>query len=158
MKKYGIVVLAVAALDQLIKAFVRMLPTGEVFFEIPGLFSLVNCLNTGAAFSLLSGHTLLLLVISMALLALIWGYATRKMKLSVMGRIAVSCLVGGGMGNLLDRMLYFGVTDYILLRFVDFPVFNLADVVITASVALLFVLLLSDRLEEPLEDHHGSDD
>lgn len=157
MNKHGLAALAVAALDQIVKAYVRNLPQGETFFEIPGLLSLTHYVNTGAAFSMLSGHTFLIAALSLALLALIWAYASRKLRLTALGWGALSCLVGGGMGNLLDRLLFSGVTDYIRLRFIDFPVFNLADIAITGSIAVLLILLFTDTLEEPLEDKHGSD-
>ncbi|MBQ7886337.1 MAG: signal peptidase II [Clostridia bacterium] len=157
MKKYGLIALAVIVLDQITKAYVREFPLGETFFEMPGLLSLTHCVNSGAAFSMLSGHPALLAFLSLALLALIWTYAVKKLRLSVAGWAAFACLVGGGVGNLLDRLLFSGVTDYIRLRFIDFPVFNLADIAITGSIAVLLILLFTDTLEEPLEDKHGSD-
>lgn len=158
MMKYGILAFGIAALDQLIKANIRQLPLQTTFFEIPGLFSLVHCVNTGAAFSALSGHTLLLIVLSLALLAAIWMYAAHRMHLTPKAKAALSCLIGGGLGNLLDRMLYSEVTDYIRLQFIDFPVFNLADIAITGAVAVLMILLFSNALEETLEENDGSDD
>ena len=84
-------------------------------------------------------------------------YAVRNLHLTKPAWMAVACLAGGGIGNLLDRLLYSGVTDYIRLQFIDFPVFNLADIAITGSVSVLLILLASDTLEIPTEDEHGSD-
>ncbi|MBQ8618649.1 MAG: signal peptidase II [Clostridia bacterium] len=142
----------VAAADQLIKAGIREIPLGRVFFEIPGLVSLTHCVNTGAAFSVLSGHPLVLAAFSLALLAVVWGYAASRMHLTKRAWIALSCLIGGGVGNLLDRLLRAGVTDYIHLQFIDFPVFNLADMAITGSIAMLLILLVTDTLENTSEE------
>jgi len=158
MKKYGFTAIAITVLDQIIKAYVRSLPLGELFFEIPHVLSLIHYVNTGAAFSILAGYTAVIAVFSFALIAGIGFYAVRKLHLTALAWTAVGCLIGGGMGNLLDRLLFSGVTDYIRLQFIDFPVFNLADIAITGSVAVLLILLITDTLEEGSEDEHGSDD
>jgi len=157
MKKRGWIAITIVLLDQLIKSYVRSCPQGEPFFEICGLFSLVHCTNTGAAFSLLTGRTMLLTLLSAALLSAIVAYASRQMNLSEAGWIALEGIVGGGVGNLLDRLIFSGVTDYIHLLFWDFPVFNLADAAITCSAAALMVLLVTDKLEAAVEGKHGSD-
>jgi len=157
MKKQGLIVVIVAALDQLIKLLVRSVPRGEIIFALPGLFSIEGCVNTGAAFSMLSGHTMLIALISLLLLAVIMVYATRKLRLTPISRAVLECLIGGGIGNLIDRLFLARVTDYIRLQFIDFPVFNLADIAITVSIGLLMILLFTDTLEEPVEDKGGSD-
>ena len=157
MKKQGIIAIAVAAADQLIKAYVRSLPEGETFFEISGVVLLEHRLNTGAAFSLLSGYTGIIALISIVLLSAIVIVVSRYLRLTASGSIAIQCLIGGGIGNLLDRLFYAGVTDYIRLLFVPFPVFNLADIAITVSIIVLLILLLTDHLEETVEGECGSD-
>lgn len=155
--KYGLFALLIAAADQLIKAYVREIPVGETVFEISGIVSLTHCVNTGAAFSILAGHTFLLAAFSLTLLVAVWIYAATRMNLTVPARIAIAGMIGGGLGNLLDRLFCFGVTDYIRLQFIDFPVFNLADIAITGSIAVLLILLATDTLEKPSEDKYGSE-
>lgn len=157
MKKYGFIAFLVALIDQMIKAYVRSIPVGTVFFDIPGLFSLMHVVNTGAAFSIMAGFVPLLALISCALLGAIWIYAAKTLHLSWTGKTALAVLTGGGVGNLFDRLIYEGVTDYILLRFVEFPVFNFADIAITCSVAVLLILLFANKLEDAQEDRHESD-
>lgn len=157
MKKHGVIAAAVAVLDQLIKLYVRGVPQGIVFFEVRGLFSLEHCVNTGAAFSAFSGYTLSLALASILLLAAIVVYAARKLRLKPFSWAVLECLIGGGVGNLLDRLLFAGVTDYIRLQFIRFPVFNLADIVITVSIGILAFMLLTDTLEEGAEDKGGSE-
>lgn len=142
-----LLIVAVAAADQFVKQLVRRAPQGTLF-EIPGVVRIVCRSNTGAAFSLFSGHTVLIAVLSASLLALLLWLLFKRMRLSSPARLALAFLVGGGAGNLIDRVLFGHVTDYIQTLFVKFPVFNLADICITASVAVLTVLLAVDRLEE----------
>lgn len=143
----------VAAADQWIKQFIRRLPVGEPFFRVPGIFELVPCINTGAAFSVLRGNNLLLVLISVLLL-LLCLYMEKCMRLTKTASAACLILIGGGIGNLIDRIYFGGVTDYIRLLFVRFPFFNLADVAITCSVFVLILLLLCNRLEEGAGNTH----
>ena len=68
--------------------------------------------------------------------------------------LACLFLIGGGLGNLVDRILFGGVTDYIRLLFVRFPIFNFADVMITCSVFVLILLMMTNRLEESAGEKH----
>jgi len=140
--------LMITVLDQWIKHMIRDLPEGQCFFRLPGLFELVPSTNTGAAFSLFSGNNMLLAVLSVALLTSAAIFVQKAMRLTRSASVACLILLGGGIGNLIDRLLLGGVTDYIRILFFNFPVFNLADICITCSVFVLIVLLLTDRLEE----------
>ena len=144
---------AVAAADQAVKAIIRSFPEGTVLLRLEPLVEITHCVNTGAAFSMLSGRTVLLSVVSALLLAAVAVFVCRSMRLTRAGRLAFACLLGGGIGNLIDRVLLGGVTDYIRLLLFRFPVFNLADIAITMSIAVLMLLLLRGRLEE--NEHHG---
>ena len=150
MMKRACVVLAlsITAMDQAIKALIRMLPVGGVFCEIPHIVSIARYMNTGAAFSLFAGQTALVTVVSALLLALIPLVFLRFMRVSRAGKLAFAALIGGGLGNLIDRLAWGSVTDYIRLLFIDFPVFNFADIAITVSVGIILLQILTDRLEE----------
>ena len=147
----------VVLLDQLIKAYIRRQMTGIVLFEIPGVAAIVPSFNTGAAFSLFSGQTTALALISAALLTAFCLCVHRVMRLTDAGETALCCLVGGGIGNLIDRIVFGGVTDYIRLLLFDFPIFNLADIAITCSVAALVALMFMGKLEMTTGEEHGSD-
>lgn len=147
----------IAAVDQLVKLYIRTLPMGAVVFRIPYVLEITHYTNTGAVFSMLSGHTLLLAAVSSALLCLITYMVFARMHLSDAGKTAYAALLGGGIGNLIDRLLLGGVTDYIRLLFVRFPVFNLADIAITLSAFCLFFLTLTGKLEICTGEEHGSD-
>lgn len=155
IKKLLYVGLPVAAADQAIKASIRRLPTGQTVFEIPGLVAVTPSFNTGAAFSLLSGRPLLLAAVSAALLLALCIYAARSIRLTRAAETALCVLIGGGVGNLIDRILYAGVTDYIRLLPFEFPIFNLADMAVTGSIAVLIILLFMGKLENTAGEEDG---
>lgn len=157
IKKMMYISVPVAAADQLLKAYIRCQPQGTTLFVIPGIAAVTPSFNTGAAFSLLSGHTALLAVFSTLLLVGLCVYLSTALHLSRAAQISLCFLIGGGAGNLIDRIVYGGVTDYIRLLMMDFPIFNLADIAVTGSVAALLMLLFTGRLEKTTGEEHGSD-
>jgi signal peptidase II len=134
----GAVLAVVVACDQLAKALVRAnIPRGErhnVFFGV----DLVNVRNKGIAFGLFDGGGTLLTALTLAALVLLVVYfATHADRPLVW--LPTGLLVGGALGNMLDRLADHAVTDFIDVPL--WPSFNLADVAITCGVAaLLFVL------------------
>ena len=143
-----------ALADQAIKTLIRSRPEGTVFGVWPYWVEITHCKNTGAAFSLLDGHPQLVTLLTALLLLVLAAAVFRRLHLTRPARFAVSALLGGGFGNLADRLFFGAVTDYICLLPIRFPVFNLADVLITLSVALLMLLLLTGKLEVPSGETH----
>jgi signal peptidase II len=126
------------ALDQLAKALVREgLELGERRDLLAGV-DLVNVRNSGIAFGLLSdGGALLVVGTALALLALVAFFTTHTGRPLVW--LPTGLLLGGAIGNLIDRARDGSVTDFI--KFPHFPAFNVADIAITFGViALIFVL------------------
>ena len=152
--KYFALSAILLGVDQAIKQAVRSIPEGMVFFRVSPFFELERVTNTGAAFSLFSSMQGIVVALTAALMLFLCVYLAREKALSMSARLAVSGLIGGGMGNLIDRILFGGVTDYIKLLFMHFPIFNFADICVTLSVAALMFLLLWDRLNEKTEDRH----
>lgn len=152
--KYFALSAILLGVDQAIKQAVRSIPEGMVFFRVSPFFELERVTNTGAAFSLFSSMQRIVIALTAALMVFLCVYLAREKTLSTPARLAVSGLIGGGMGNLIDRILFGGVTDYIKLLFMHFPIFNFADICVTLSVAALMFLLLWDRLNEKTEDRH----
>ena len=136
-----------AAADQMVKQAIRNVPHGSIVVRVSPLFEITHCTNTGAAFSLLSGYNALLVVGSVLLLCAIAYVVFCRVRLSFAGRIAFAVLLGGGAGNFIDRIVFGGVTDYIRLLSIRFPVFNLADIAITVSAIVLMILSFADKLE-----------
>jgi signal peptidase II len=132
------VALTVIALDQLAKALVRSgLEGGERHDLIAGI-ELVNVSNSGIAFGLLSdGGALLVVGIAVALLGLVFFFVTHTGQPLVW--LPTGLVLGGAIGNLIDRALEGSVTDFVKLP--HFPAFNVADTAITVGVlALIYVL------------------
>jgi len=132
------VLAAVVALDQGTKALVRAtVPRGSSDPVLPGI-DLVNTRNTGVAFSLFQdGGALLIAFTVVAMVALLVFFARDPTRRGVW--LPVGLLLGGALGNLIDRVLDGAVTDFVDLPL--WPAFNVADVAITLGVvALLFVL------------------
>jgi signal peptidase II len=132
------VMAAVIAVDQLTKHLVRSdIPVGQVDKFLPAI-NLVDVRNTGVAFSLFSGGGALVLVFTFLALAALVGYFTMRPDRSGLW-LPTGLLVGGAIGNLIDRLVHGAVTDFIKLPF--WPAFNVADMSITFGVlALLYVL------------------
>jgi len=154
--KTAALALLLTLVDQLIKAYIRTAPVGHLFLRVSSLLEITHRENTGAAFSLFSGSPRLVTVLSLLLMAVLAFAAFARMRLTPTARTAASCLLAGGMGNLIDRLLTGQVTDYIRLLPVRFPVFNFADILITGSIAVLIALTIAGRLEIP-EEKRGNE-
>ena len=134
----GAVAAGVVALDQLTKALVRDgLALGERRDLLAGV-DLVNVRNSGVAFGFLSdGGAVLVVGTALALLALVGFFATHTGRRLVW--LPTGLLLGGAVGNLIDRAREGSVTDFV--KFPHFPAFNIADTAITFGVvALIYVL------------------
>lgn len=141
-----VLVIAIAVADQLIKLAVldSSLVSGQVFTVIDNFLQFRYVENTGAAFSLFEGKTALLAVFSAFVMAVgFYILIARKLKSKVLVA-SVVMIMGGGLGNLIDRIRLQFVVDYIEALFVDFPVFNFADCFITVGEFILVGYLLWD--------------
>jgi signal peptidase II len=147
----GLVFAAVVALDQATKAIVRSsIPRGssEKFFL--GI-NFVNTRNTGVAFGLLSGGgAVVVVIIAVALVALAAYFATHADKPLLW--LPTGLLLGGAVGNLLDRLRGDAVTDFIDLPL--WPPFNVADMAITFGVLSLLYALEAPRARRRHDDAH----
>lgn len=104
---------------------------------IPGVLNLRPVENRGMAFSMLSGQSLALSILTAALVMALVGWLIAKPDAPRLTRAGLWLIVGGGLGNLYDRLVSGSVTDFIELAFVRFAVFNVADVCICAGAALV---------------------
>lgn len=129
---------AVVAADQVLKALVgRLIPVGSSVPVIAGVLALTHVHNPGVAFSLLRGVPAALpAALTAVLLAVLLGGGRR---LPVVGQAGLALLCGGAVGNLIDRVRIGAVVDYVDLQV--WPVFNLADVAVTAGAAMVLAAL-----------------
>lgn len=132
-------IIAVIVLDQVTK---RLVLSGTDIEIIKGFFHITYVENRGAAFSILQDFRWGFIVITLiAVGVMIWVMISQK---HVLARLSLSLLMGGAIGNMIDRLFLGYVVDF--LNFYpfgyDFPVFNAADVCITVGVALLIVYII----------------
>ena len=129
------IALLAALADRLSKLAAAGLPPGRSAL-IPGIVNLRPVENTGMAFSMLSGRSLGLSILTAALIAGLVGWLVAKPDAPKLFRAGLWLIVGGGLGNLYDRVFFGSVSDFIELAFVRFAVFNVADVGSCAGAAL----------------------
>ena len=114
---------------------------------IPNFFNIYLTHNNGAAFSILKDNQILLIIISILVLFYIIKYMIPKITTN-MEYISISMIIGGTLGNLFDRIYHNYVIDFISLKIFkyNFPVFNLADILITCGAIILIIILIrSDK-------------
>ena len=140
---YAILTAALVALDQLVKYLIRAnIDLGASVPFLPHVMDLTYVQNTGAAFSILRTHTwLLTLTSAIVVLVMCWLIVKGFFK-NALGRWSAALVLAGGMGNLIDRVVFGFVTDMFKTTFMDFAVFNVADCCITIGVPLLFLYVL----------------
>lgn len=139
------IALIAAAVDRLTKAAVQRLPAWAGAL-VPGLVNLHPVQNRGIAFSMLSGQGLWPALLTLLLAAAVTGWLVARPDAPKPLRAGLWLIVGGGLGNLYDRLVYGYVIDFIEPAFVRFAVFNVADVCICAGAALAMLgLLIGER-------------
>lgn len=113
------------------------------------VLNLYYCLNDGAAFSGFSGMRVLLIVFTSAvILWLLYMLLFKKVK-SRLRTLAVVLLIGGGIGNLIDRIFNDGlVIDFIDFRLINFPIFNFADICAVCGAGIIIVSVIIEEIRE----------
>lgn len=110
------------------------------------LFQLHYIHNDGAAFSILQGkQSLLIIFTAVLMLAVIIYYIYYRKTMSTLEKFSLGLILGGGIGNMIDRIFYSYVIDFIELRFMDFPIFNIADIAITCGCILFAITILFSK-------------
>ncbi|MCD7725963.1 MAG: signal peptidase II [Clostridiales bacterium] len=157
-KTYYIVSVLLAAallfLDQYTKLLaVRRLKGRESFVVIDRILEFSYLENTGAAFSSFSGRQVFLIMLtSLVILFIIWKYCRLPLgKRFFWMKGCLLLIISGALGNLIDRVRYRYVVDFIYFVPIDFPKFNVADMYITVGVAALALLMFFFYQEEELE-------
>ena len=136
--------LPVIALDRVTKrAAAAALAPGGVKTALPGLLSWAYTRNRGVAFGLLSGAAALPLL-TLLLIAALLVWMLRHPEAGSLLRTGLWLIVGGGLGNLYDRLAYGCVIDFIRLDFINFAIFNPADVFVCAGAVLVAIAVLTE--------------
>lgn len=134
---YTAVILVLVGCDQLLKSWtVHHLALGESAAFLPGLMQLTRVHNYGAAWSSFSGKTAVLIVITAALMLAVAYLLVRRIVRHPLGCAAAVLILGGGIGNIIDRIVNGYVVDMFDLLLFNYPVFNLADCFVVVGVIL----------------------
>lgn len=137
----GALALCWIVLDQAVKSCMNAHDAGSVLSDsIAGLFRLHLVHNTGGAWSMFSGATAALGMFSIVMCAALATFAVHeRARISWPELMGLGLVIGGGIGNAIDRFALGYVVDFIDLSFMDFPVFNIADIGVTCGLALFLI-------------------
>lgn len=122
---------------------INKIPLGISNKVINNFFYITHINNEGAAFSILNGKTIFLIVISIIVIIILLNYIRKNNIKDSLSIISISLVIGGSLGNLFDRITKGYVVDFLDFHIFgyNFPVFNIADTFITVGVFLLFISL-----------------
>ena len=151
-------------LDQITKVWARseLMNQGKKMF-LPKLLSFLYTENTGAVWGSFKGQTTFLLIFTIAAFCLLlFAYVKIPQEKKYRPvRLLLTFIAAGALGNILDRLMFGYVTDFLNFEFIDFPIFNVADIYITVSEIVLLILVFfvyKDDLEDANEDAEDEDD
>ena len=136
---YALLAILIIAVDRVVKNWIMLnVSLGETFAHLP-LFDFTYVQNEGAAFSILSGRLGILSLISVAFCVVVLLYFIIKKPKHPLWCVSLSMMFGGAFGNAWDRIFYGYVVDFIETTFMDFAIFNIADIAITVGAALMVI-------------------
>lgn len=146
---YTLIIIVIIAIDQWSKFLVLrdLVPLHSIPL-IPGVFNLTFTKNTGAAFSILRDKQLILIIFTFLVVCFLAGLLFRQIKSggSLILLISLSMVIGGAIGNLIDRMRFNFVVDFFDFTLINFAIFNVADIFITlGTIALMFYVITDGK-------------
>lgn len=148
MRKIGfpLWIAVLIGLDQLVKGWtVANIELDTVRDFVPGFMSLAYLRNYGAAYSILQNQQWFFTIVTIiVMVGLVW-YFIKQISGSFWILFSLSLIMAGGLGNFIDRVRLGYVVDMFHLDFVNFPVFNVADVCLTVGVGILFICILKEE-------------
>ena len=161
-----IIAVAIIILDQVTKVLIYGMSESIIgdflWFE--------STLNTGASFGMMKNGTVFFIIVTIPMIALmIWLICSKKFMQSKFFKASLGVVLGGTIGNLIDRIFIGGVRDFIYFKSINFAIFNVADIAITVGVVMLIVYLLiqcfvpekdkkTEKQKEKLLDHNNDGD
>lgn len=150
MKKVFVYTSILILLDQLVKLIIsnKVILNNSINI-IPDFFSITNVKNIGAAFSILSGNRIFLIIVAFVALYLIYNYFIKDKELKNIEVITYCLLISGIIGNLIDRIIFGYVVDYfefVIFNY-NFPIFNLADIFIMIGCFLLIIVTIKEEIK-----------
>lgn len=152
--------LVILFLDQITKQLIREhFVYGESRPVIEGFFNLVYVRNDGAAWNILSGHSIILILISTGVLVALFVFRDKLIEGKTLNKVLMGLLIGGIAGNLIDRIRFGWVTDFLDFEFgsYHYPSFNVADSAICVVFAVYLMMSFfekksDEKIAEPSDD------
>ncbi|OUN22938.1 signal peptidase II [Flavonifractor sp. An82] len=147
---YFLLAAALVVVDQLVKFLVRAnIPLGEGVPFIPHILQLTYYQNTGAAFSIFEQHTWVLTLISAVASVLLIVLLAKRTFNHPFAMVSLALVLAGAVGNLIDRLFLGYVTDMFQTLFMNFPIFNVADIcIVCGGIAFCVYFLLFCKEED----------
>ena len=140
---YLVISLLVVIADQGLKKYiVTNFKIGDEHTVIPGILSFTYLQNDGAAWNIFSGQMILFYLISIAAIAVVFYYLFNPKYKNWLFDTGLALVLGGIIGNFIDRLHLKYVIDMLQLDFVQFNIFNIADSAITVGIVLVFIYLI----------------
>ena len=148
--------LALLGLDQWVKHYVTVnIPLGEAQPFLPGLVELRTVHNYGAAWSSFSGMRWLLVAVTSVIVIAVAVVLLRRIVRHPLGVAAGFLILSGGVGNIIDRVRLGYVVDMFNLLFMNYPVFNVADILVVCGAVLgcIYYLWFYERYDKAVKHH-----
>lgn len=155
MKKqyYYLIAIAIIIIDQVTKYLVSTyMEVGESFTLIPGVLDITSHRNSGAAWGVMEGRMLFFYAMTIAVCIFIIYYIQKYSETSTLFGISLALMLGGSIGNFIDRVRFEYVVDFFQFTFIDFPIFNVADIALTFGTGLLIIFILFDKKSKEVFD------
>lgn len=139
------IILILTICDQLLKSWVTSsIVLGGSKQLIPGIIELTNLRNSGAAWSIFEGQQTFFTIITIVAIIVI-GYFIWQYRKNILMLIGLSLIMAGTIGNFIDRLRQGYVVDMFETTFINFPIFNIADMCLTIGVIWLIICILKEK-------------
>lgn len=154
----SIMIILIVAFDQITKYFASLkLADGSVAKFIPGVVQFKYAENTGMAFSMLSGARWVFIALTVVVCVGVFYYLFSNRCKNLWLYWSLGVILSGGIGNLIDRIKFGYVVDFIEPTFVNFAIFNIADCAVTCGAVVLVGYLLYDAFKDVKKPKENSD-
>lgn len=144
----SVMIVVIVLFDQITKYFAQNnLASGKIVTVIPNFLQFRYAENTGMAFSMFSGARWVFVFLTVIMCGALLYYMYSNKCSSLWAYWSLGVITAGGIGNLIDRVLYGFVVDFIEPVFVNFAIFNIADCAVTCGAVSLIICLLADVIK-----------
>ena len=156
---WGLLVIAIVLIDMATKYLVSTsMALHQSIPLINGVFHITYVLNDGASFGIFRGGRWFFVAITLILIGFIAGYVIYKKEKNKLYLLSAAFIIGGGIGNLIDRVLTGKVVDFFDFCLINFAVFNVADCFIVVGVILMLIYCIVEEIKAKKTKNGGEGD